>query len=62
MWGEMLSGGWRRGVDTSATEVKAVAEAAGLAPTTLKRAKKRLRVRSSKRPDEWVWRVPVEGG
>lgn len=41
-----------------ATQVKAAAEAAGLAPTTLKRAKKRLRVRSGKRPNEWVWRLP----
>jgi hypothetical protein len=38
-----------------ARQVKAAAEAAGLAPTTLKRAKKRLRVRSRKRPNGWVW-------
>jgi len=41
-----------------ATEVKAAAMAAGVAATTLKRAKKRLRILSTKRSSCWTWELP----
>jgi hypothetical protein len=41
-----------------ATEVKAAAMAAGVAATTLKRAKKRLRIVSTKRAGYWTWELP----
>ena len=43
-----------------ATEVKAAAMAAGVAATTLKRAKKRLRILSTKRSSCWTWELPLE--
>lgn len=40
------------------TQVKAAAREAGLAPSTLKRAKKGLGIVSEKRPEWWVWELP----
>ena len=41
-----------------AAQVKAAAHAAGLSERTLKRAKKHLRIKSNKEPDQWTWQLP----
>ena len=42
------------------TYVLAEASAVSISEPTLKRAKKRLRVKSNKLPDEWYWELPIE--
>jgi hypothetical protein len=46
----------------AATEVRERAETAGVAVRTLKRAKRRLGVRSMRRGTGWFWSVPQKGG
>ena len=43
-----------------ANQIKASAQAAAISGPTLKRAKRRLRVKSNKLPDQWTWELPPD--